>query len=197
MIRYTNSIYTLSISSATQGGYRPWWAFYLCLYFFGIFRGVILLYLYLQSKVHCVISISLSNVKHILIPIGSASRQVSSCCLPKKRHCHTCQIFPHCLFSSLGCSPGRVQSHIGSFCLTFLQCVSSNASSNCLPDMMHIHIGCIGLTFLHCAFSNVSSNCLLDKRHSHVGCICLTFPTVWRSFPPVRQACASSIFQSS
>ena len=66
--------------------------------------------------------------------------------------------------------------HIGCICMTFLQCESSNVSSNCLHKRMHNHTGCICLIFLHYASSNASLKLLHKRMHSRIGCICLAFP---------------------
>ena len=87
--------------------------------------------------------------------LHSAFSNVSSICLPRKRH-----------------------SHIGCICLAFLHCAFSNMYSNCFSEKRQSHIGCICLTFLHCAFSNVSSNCLPERRHIHISCIYLSSSTL-------------------
>ena len=84
--------------------------------------------------------------------LHSAFSNVSSICLPRKRH-----------------------SHIGCICLAFLHCAFSNVYSNCFSEKRQSHICCICLVSLHCGFSDVSSNVLPVKRHSHIGCICWTF----------------------
>ena len=48
----------------------------------------------------------------------------------------------------------KMQSHTDCFCLTFLQCVFSNESSNRQVGKTNCHSDCICLTFLHCVFSN-------------------------------------------
>ena len=59
--------------------------------------------------------------------LHSAFSNVSSICLPRKRH-----------------------SHIGCICLAFLNCSFSNVYSNCFSEKRQSHIGCICWTFLHC-----------------------------------------------
>ena len=76
---------------------------------------------------------------------------------------------------SSNCLPEKRHSHIGYICLTFLHCAFSSVSSKRSHRRMHSHIGCIYVTFLHCAFSNVFSNGLPEKRHSRIGCICSTY----------------------
>ena len=71
---------------------------------------------------------------------------------------------------------GGIVTVVASICMAFLQCVSSNVSSNCLFERMHSHIDCICFIFLHCVLSNVASNSLSERMHSHIGHISLTFP---------------------
>ena len=83
--------------------------------------------------------------------------------------------------------PGWMNIHIGYTCLTFLQCVFSNASSNDLPERMQSHIGCICLAFLHYVSSNVYSKCL-HIQHNHTGCTCETFlPCLFLSSKPFHR----------
>ena len=42
---------------------------------------------------------------------------------------------------------------------------------NCLPEMMHNRTGCICLSFLQCVFSNVSSNYRPERIQSHTACL--------------------------
>ena len=84
---------------------------------------------------------------------------VSSNCLPEKRHSHTdyiCLAFLHCVFSNVSsnCLLKNRQSHIGCIVLLF----STVHFKNGLPERMQSHIGCIYLTFLHGAFSNAFPN---------------------------------------
>ena len=53
----------------------------------------------------------------------------------------------------------------------------------CLSRGIVGRIGCICLTSLQCVFSNVSSNGLHEKMHNHTSCNCLIFPFVhWQLF---------------
>ena len=74
--------------------------------------------------------------------------------------------------ASSNCLYGKMQSHIGCICLTFLHCVFSNVSIKNLDQRRQSHIGCICLTFLQCAFLNASSKHQLKKMQSHIGCNC-------------------------
>ena len=60
-----------------------------------------------------------------------------------------------------------IQSCIVCICLTFLQCVFTNVSSNRQLEIMYSNINCICLVFLHCAFPNVYSKSLGQHRQSH------------------------------
>ena len=87
---------------------------------------------------------------------------------------HFSSDFLHRVLSNVSsnCLPQKRHSHTGCICLTLLHYAFSSVSSNGLSEKRHSRIGCISLTFLHCAFSNVSSNGLPEKRQSHIGCIC-------------------------
>ena len=105
--------------------------------------------------------------------LHSAFSNVSSICLPRKRHSHIgciCLAFLHCAFSNVysNCFSEKRQSHIGCICWTFLHCVLSNVPSNGVPEKLHSHIGCICWSFLHCVSSDVSSNCLRENKQSHI-----------------------------
>ena len=63
-----------------------------------------------------------------------------------------------------------IQSCIVCICLTFLQCVFTNVSSNRQLEIMNSNINCICLVFLHCAFPNVYSKSLGQHRQSHTVC---------------------------
>ena len=54
----------------------------------------------------------------------------------------------------------------------------SNIASKHMHGRMQSHTGNICMTFLHCVFSNVFSNRLHEKWHSHIGCIFLLYSTV-------------------
>ena len=92
-------------------------------------------------------------------------------------HRRWCIVKRHGVFWNVSstCLPEKKHNHTGCICWTFLRCVFSNVSSNCLPEWMHSHTSCICLTFLHCAFSNVPSKRLHELLHSRIGCTCLIF----------------------
>ena len=76
---------------------------------------------------------------------------------------------------------------------TFLNCVSSDVSSNGLPQRVHAHIGCICLTFLHCVFSVVFIVWSRGCKVTLVAFVCL-FPCVYFQMCPQRTKIRAGVF---